>query len=238
MASGVNSLLNSSSCVIVLGFLVLINLAPTETSVNDASCGKRKINLQQLVTHGYTTNPGEFPWHAALYMKSGFQKSYICGGTLVNELSIVTATHCVVDSSSGHVVSPESLYVQLGKFKLNLYADTVQEHAVLQVITHAEFQPTTSKYDVAVLKLATQAKFTAYVQPICVFPQPTINFNDGSEKGIVVGWGYTEYDAVADALQATSVPLISYTKCLESNPDLFDRTIYDGMFCAGYTNGE
>nr|XP_019525930.2 chymotrypsin-like protease CTRL-1 [Aedes albopictus] len=237
MASGANSLPNGVSFVIVLGFLISLNLSPIDTSAANAACGKRKINLQQLVTHGYTTNPGEFPWHAALYMKSGFQKSYICGGTLVNELSIVTATHCVVDSSSGHVVSPESLYVQLGKFKLNLYADTVQEHAVLQVITHAEFQPTTSKYDVAVLKLATQAKYTAYVQPICVFPQPVVNFNDGTEKGTVVGWGYTEFDAVADALQATSVPLISYTKCLESNPDLFDRTIYDGMFCAGYTNG-
>lgn len=236
MATGVNSLLRCSSFVIVL--ICIIAVCPARNDGISAACGKRKITLQQLVTHGYTTNPGEFPWHAALFMLSGFQKSYICGGSLVNELSIVTAAHCVVDPSTSQVLSPASLYVQLGKFKLNLYGDTVQEHAVQQVITHTSFQPETNKFDLAILKLATQARFTDYVQPICVFPQPQPNYGDGSDKGIVVGWGYTEFDALSDALKATTVPLISYTKCLESNPDLFDRTIYDGMFCAGYTNGE
>lgn len=237
MATGVNSLLYCSSFVIVL--ICIIAVCPARNDgISAATCGKRKINLQQLVTHGYTTNPGEFPWHAALFMLSGFQKSYICGGSLVNELSIVTAAHCVVDSSTNQVLSPASLYVQLGKFKLNLYGDTVQEHAVQQVITHPNFQSATNKFDLAILKLATQARFTDYVQPICVFPQPQPNYGDGSDKGIVVGWGYTEFDALSDALKATTVPLISYTKCLESNPDLFDRTIYDGMLCAGYTNGE
>ncbi|XP_053684725.1 chymotrypsinogen B-like [Sabethes cyaneus] len=208
-------------------------------SANGASfrCGQRKIKLQQLVTHGYSTFPGEFPWHAAVFMVAGFDRSYICGGSLINEFSILTAAHCVTDPATGLVASPATLFVQLGKFKLNLYSDTVQEHAVQQVIVHSDFQMATSKYDIAVLKLATGAKFTDYVQPICVFPQPMVNYNDGSGQGVSVGWGYTEFDALSDALRGTTMPLVSYTNCLESNPDLFDRTIYDGMFCAGFRNG-
>ncbi|XP_055532530.1 prostasin-like [Wyeomyia smithii] len=200
-------------------------------------CGQRKIKLQQLVTHGYTTFPGEFPWHAALFMVAGFKKSYICGGSLVNEFSIVTAAHCVTDPATGLVTSPATLFVQLGTFKLNLHSDTVQEHTVQQVIVHSDFQLVTSKYDIAVLKLGTQVKYTDYVQPICVFPQPVVNFNDGAGRGVSVGWGYTEFDTLSDALRGATLPLVSYTTCLESNPDLFDRTIYDGMFCAGFKNG-
>ncbi|XP_058837488.1 chymotrypsinogen A-like [Topomyia yanbarensis] len=218
-------------------FLQIVLVVLLLHCADSADCGRRKIKLQQLVTHGYTTYPGEFPWHAALFMAAGFKKSYICGGSLVNELSIVTAAHCVTDSATGLVVSPATLYVQLGKFKLNLLSDTVQEHAVQQVVVHNDFQLATSKYDIAILKLATQAKYTDYVQPICVFPQPVVNYNDGSNRGVSVGWGYTEFDTLSDALRGTTMPLVGHTKCLESNPDLFDRTIYDGMFCAGHRNG-
>ncbi|XP_058457354.1 proclotting enzyme-like [Malaya genurostris] len=225
------TLWTKSSFLRIFGILLCLNCAVA------ADCGRRKIKLQQLVTHGYSTYPGEFPWHSAIFMVAGFKKSYICGGTLVNELSIVTAAHCVTDSATALVLSPALLYVQLGKFKLNLFSDTVQEHAVQQVIIHSDFQQATSKYDLAVLKLATQAKFTDYVQPICLFPQPVVNYNDGTGRGVSVGWGYTEFDALSDDLRGTTLPLVGYTKCLESNPDLFDRTLYDGMFCAGHRNG-
>lgn len=216
---------------IIIGVQCNANVAPP-------SCGRRQIKLQQLVTHGYTTNPGEFPWHAGIFMTTGFQKSYICGGSLVNELSVITAAHCVTDPVNGLVTSPATLFVQLGKFKLNLYGDTVQEHAVQQVIVCEDFQTKTSKYDLAIVRLATQARFTDFVQPICVFPQPPgINYNDGSIRGTVVGWGYTQFDALSDALQGTTLPVVGHTKCLDSNPELFERTLYDGMFCAGFKNG-
>ncbi|EDS39620.1 serine protease 27 [Culex quinquefasciatus] len=216
---------------------IIIICVQCNANVAPPSCGRRQIKLQQLVTHGYTTNPGEFPWHAGIFMTTGFQKSYICGGSLVNELSVITAAHCVTDPVNGLVTSPATLFVQLGKFKLNLYGDTVQEHAVQQVIVCEDFQTKTSKYDLAIVRLATQARFTDYVQPICVFPQPPgINYNDGSIRGTVVGWGYTQFDALSDALQGTTLPVVGHTKCLESNPELFERTLYDGMFCAGFKN--
>ncbi|XP_055612423.1 CLIP domain-containing serine protease B15-like [Uranotaenia lowii] len=225
-----------SALKIVLRTVYLLFLT-SNYSIASKTCGKQKILLQQLVTHGYSTHPGEFPWHVALFMAQGFQKSYICGGTLVNEVSVLTAAHCVTDSATALVLSPSTLFVQVGKFKLNLYSDTVQEHAVHQVLVYEDFQQATSRNDLAVLKLATQVKFTDYVQPICVFPQPPINLNDGSVRGVVVGWGYTEHDNLADDLRGTTLPLVSHTRCLESNPDLFDRTLNDEMFCAGHRNG-
>ncbi|XP_039451223.1 chymotrypsinogen B-like [Culex pipiens pallens] len=227
-----------NSAFVLKSILFVIICVQCNANVAPPSCGRRQIKLQQLVTHGYTTNPGEFPWHAGIFMTTGFQKSYICGGSLVNELSVITAAHCVTDPVNGLVTSPATLFVQLGKFKLNLYGDTVQEHAVQQVIVCEDFQTKTSKYDLAIVRLATQARFTDYVQPICVFPQPPgINYNDGSIRGTVVGWGYTQFDALSDALQGTTLPVVGHTKCLESNPELFERTLYDGMFCAGFKNG-
>ena len=38
---------------------------------------------------------GEYPWQAAILKKDVQESVYVCGGTLIDALHVVTAAHCV-----------------------------------------------------------------------------------------------------------------------------------------------
>lgn len=80
-------------------------------------CGRRLIEHSDgLILNGFTTHPGDWPWHAAIYTLSNQRSSYICGGTLVSHNSVLTAGHCVYEEN--RMVRPERFSVELGKYYL------------------------------------------------------------------------------------------------------------------------
>lgn len=38
---------------------------------------------------------GEYPWQAAILKKDPQESVYVCGGTLIDSLHIITAAHCI-----------------------------------------------------------------------------------------------------------------------------------------------
>lgn len=47
---------------------------------------------------GSTAEPGEFPWMVALgYLSSRYKVSFSCGGSLISDIFVLTAAHCVKD---------------------------------------------------------------------------------------------------------------------------------------------
>lgn len=65
-----------------------------------AQCGTR--NSQGI--NGRIKNPvyvdgdsefGEYPWQVAILKKDPKESVYVCGGTLIDHLHIITAAHCI-----------------------------------------------------------------------------------------------------------------------------------------------
>ena len=58
-------------------------------------CGKSKVNgsfnIQPYIVHGSDTVAGRWPWHVAIMRDA----TVICGGSLVDEVHVVTAAHCI-----------------------------------------------------------------------------------------------------------------------------------------------
>ncbi|CAH0403307.1 unnamed protein product [Chilo suppressalis] len=75
------------------------------TTVPDDSCGRRKIQHTELIVNGVPTKPGDWPWHAAIYRLENSKFNYICGGTLLSKIFVVTGTSaCNGDSGGGFSV--------------------------------------------------------------------------------------------------------------------------------------
>ena len=101
------------------------------------------------------------PWQVRLY------GDYICGGTILDEYTILTAAHCKVTSN-------DSGYAGHRNFESG---PKYQEFKVKKVIN--------KNGDYSLVKLKQPLMFTNYVQPACL---PTANFAH-RDVAIASGWG-------------------------------------------------
>nr|XP_032515194.1 vitamin K-dependent protein C-like [Danaus plexippus plexippus] len=135
----------------------------------DQLCGRRKIDRKytELIVNGSPTKYGDWPWHAAIYRYRKASLKYICGGTLITKVLVLTAARCA--TIRGETVIPESLGVVLGKYTLYSIDIAVQSKEVFQVIVHDAYNHSTHANDIAQLMLRTQATFNNLVQPACLW---------------------------------------------------------------------
>lgn len=76
-------------------------------------------SIHSQIVGGTTAQHGAWPWQVQLgYEKSPTVLRHICGGSILNRYWIVTAAHCVTESShSGYIaVKPQYLNVSLGRY--------------------------------------------------------------------------------------------------------------------------
>lgn len=214
-------------CLLVLIWLI----SESTVDADSFECGRRKIKLNKAIVRGQDTSPGEWPWHAAVYRRTGFSDSYVCGGTLISDKFLLTADHCTNDDNGNGLVS-KRIFIRLGVHNLQaLNLQILQQHDVLHV--HRFGYSKGVKNDIAILELSTEVRFTEYVQPACINQVPDLT----DQLGTVVGWGVTETDALTPVLKSSRMPAIGSIQCIESDRDIFGATLDRSLFCAGYTNG-
>lgn len=198
------------------------------------SCGLQKIKTRELITNGYNTYPGQFPWHVALFhKKSRTVTEYACGGSLISRSYVLTAAHCT-KSEDDYVINPRRLIVSMGSHNRRLAGPNVQQHSVFEIHSvTSEGQWAGLRNDIALLELTSSVEYSDYIQPIC------LNSLEVSERdsGLVAGWGRTEDGELSDNLKAASMPIISHIDCLASDRDVYGGVLDSGMICAGHQNG-
>lgn len=201
-------------------------------------CGRQVFEHQQLITNGFAAKEGDWPWHAAIYHADDLAQSYKCGGSLITATAVLTAAHCLYDSS-GHTIIAERVIVHLGKLNLALAGLNTQQFQAHRVIVHENYKPEYLLDDIGVIRLATVATFTPYVKPICLWDVNRSSLNEVvNRNGVVVGWGFNEHDKVARVLNQAYMPVVAVVDCLKSDPGFFGNLITDKTFCAGFRNGK
>nr|XP_035943925.1 chymotrypsinogen B isoform X2 [Halichoerus grypus] len=98
-----------------------------------------------------------------------------------------------------------------------------------QVFKNPKFNMLTVQNDITLLKLATPARFSQTVSPVCL-PGATDEFPPGL-LCVTTGWGRTKYNAdkTPDKLQQAALPLLSNAECRK----FWGSKITAVMICAG-----
>ncbi|KFB50343.1 AGAP005072-PA-like protein [Anopheles sinensis] len=177
-------------------------------------CGVPRIkNLRSRITEGELAVEGHWPWHGGLFHLNEYQ----CGCTLINELFVLTASHCVYNSATGYKLSERILRIKLGMYRLSANdTERTQVYTVRSIISHTKYMTSSHKHDVALVRLNGTVQFTDYIQPVCLDLTESI-------------W----VEHLADA----EIPIVRYTDCVEQDPSTYGPLIYSGMYCAGILNG-
>jgi secreted trypsin-like serine protease len=107
---------------------------------------------------GINAEPMEFPFIVVIFKDGNFH----CGGSIYDEHWIITAAHCT-NTFENHFYE-----VRAGLLRRQSYSPSVQISTVSHVIRHAEYDRSTMKNDIALMRLKTPLSFNRWVRPICL----------------------------------------------------------------------
>ncbi|XP_053697459.1 CLIP domain-containing serine protease B4-like [Sabethes cyaneus] len=207
-------------------------------------CG---IQYSDRIVGGERTKIDEYPWTARIqhFDRRSNDYAFHCGGSLINELYVLTAAHCTVGIPKAWTISA----VRLGEWDTTADPDCdeldptdcydpVQDIRVEKSIPHENFISSKSEVhnDIALLRLAQKARYSETVVPICLPLEPaSANRPYESVKLFVAGWGQTETDRGSRYKLFVGVNGVSQAACREQYPM---ANIDDRHICAGGEAGK
>lgn len=190
-----------------------------------------------MIVGGWPADESEWPWQVRLY-QDGSDRFGFCGGTLISRRWVVTAAHCVEDTSS----------VNVGYGSVLLSKQRRIDSA--KIVVHPKYDPQTTANDIALIRLGRQAALGEGAQPVGLANRTFYNAAIG-ERGAVTGWGqlldqekleqkYPDGNipwamVVPSRLMEVDVRIQTLDECRKNYGGA--DSIPDGHFCAGYQKG-
>jgi len=195
--------------------------SPPGTYPPQTGCGRPQVAMSRVVG-GQNAKAHSWPWQIGLHRSGRF----MCGGSIINSRWVVTAAHCV------HRRSARDFKVKLGDHNRNVN-EGEQYIQVSKIVVHKSYQNTRLNNDIALLQLATPAKFGRNVQPVCL-PNQGEAPKVGS-KCYITGWGKIRHPGGSHyLLQQLALTIQSKQTCSAKNGRV--APITDQMLCAANTD--
>ncbi|XP_031619833.1 serine protease easter-like [Contarinia nasturtii] len=183
-------------------------------------CGSQ---LQDRIIGGEETRITEFPWMALIEYTKPTGRGYHCGGVLINEQYVLTASHCV-NGKDLQLLKWTLSGVRLGEWDQRTErdcddgncSDPVQDIEVVERIPHKNYNSNSKaqENDIALLRLARPVSFTDWVKPICLpIGNDIANKNFDGLPLIVAGWGKTENASSSSVKLKVEIDGVSLSQC-------------------------
>jgi len=172
------------------------------------------------IVGGEEATPHEFPWQVSLRRKS--DNFHFCGGSVLNENTVISAAHCTVIWDS-----PEQVVVVAGDHNQAVDEGTEQTVNVAKLTVHENYQDGKAfENDIALWSLAEPLVMNEYVAGV---PLP-LKGEQSEGECTVTGWGtLSAGGSTPDVLMKVDVPVVTDATCKLEYP----FSIADSMLCAG-----
>ncbi|TRY87286.1 hypothetical protein DNTS_022258, partial [Danionella cerebrum] len=167
-------------------------------------------SIEERVVGGEVAKPNSWPWQISLQYLSGGSYYHTCGGTLIKKGWVLTAAHCVDTSRTWRVV--------LGDHDIYNHEGREQYMTVSRVYVHPNWNTNNvaAGYDIALLRLTSDATLNSYVQ-LAALP-PSGQVLPHNNPCYISGWGRTQTGGSLSAqLKQAYLPVVDYNTCTRND---------------------
>ncbi len=184
--------------------------------------------LAGQIVGGEAAAVGAWPWIVALQAFTEPDYYTFCGGSLVAPSWVLTAAHCVVNSTSDQIVATVGVH--------RLGSGQGERRTVDRIVVHPRYGSDFAHdfaHDLALLHLEepVEAELAALLTP------DTLALAAPDTLATVIGWGALSEDSeegfLSYDLQQVELPVVSEEECTNS----MGRMINENLLCAGYSEG-
>ncbi|XP_008207491.1 serine protease snake isoform X1 [Nasonia vitripennis] len=196
-----------------------------------------------LIVGGVKAKSNEFPHMVAVGFGKppensssvDFEVSWECGGSIISENFVLTASHCLESKDRGPAIR-----IRAGSTLLKDPEPGYQERVVIERIKHPNYTLPARYNDIALLRLEKPLELSGAVRPACL----EIEHEPVGKVAIASGFGKTAYDEAVGSNELMKVQLnyISKDDCERSYKiDIGGRQLPSGLIpsllCAGVMEG-
>ncbi|XP_054464661.1 transmembrane protease serine 11D [Anoplopoma fimbria] len=214
------------------GVLVVMALCVSALTSSEDSCGQRPLVASpgmSRIVGGREAPEGAWPWQVSIQIQS----RHHCGGTIVSNLGVLTATHCFYKYLK---ISRSLFRVVAGLHVLSAPGDQTQIRSISEVKMHEDYNGVSPDNDVTLVLLSSPFDFTGHIQPVCTPHNVTHEFILNFTHCFITGWGSRYYRGrLNNRLQEAEVELIDRRTC--NLITWYDGFITENMICAGLESG-
>ncbi|XP_055931610.1 chymotrypsin-like elastase family member 2A [Argiope bruennichi] len=185
--------------------------------IQPEECGLQAIKPNTIydspdrMVGGEPAVPNSWPWQVSLQTKGSEPNGHFCGGSLINNQWVLTATHCVVG-----LPNPGEIKIVLGAHGKYTKTSYQQDRYSAKVISYPDLEGDDIRrfdmtHDISLIKLNAPVTFNKGVQPACL---PDLGWN--AQPGwhcYATGWGESRGSGGAEALKQMEQIVQSRQNC-------------------------
>ncbi|XP_052836754.1 serine protease 7-like [Drosophila gunungcola] len=205
------------------------------------TCGG--VAIRNRIYDGKDTDLNEFPWMVLLeYRNRWGGLSPSCAGSLINQLYVLTAAHCLtgrIEREIGPLAS-----VRLGEHDTRTAVDCpagggscapeVQRLGFAEIRAHERYseQSKNQVHDIGLIRLERNVRYSDNVRPICLPSAVGPEVRQAGQQFTVAGWGRTLKMARSPIKQKVSLNYVDPAKCRQRFSQI-KIAVESTQLCAG-----
>jgi|GEM_PF-196136 len=171
-----------------------------------------RYGISSRIVGGEPANILDYPWQVSLQLQPQFGGGHFCGGTVINNEWILTASHCLVWDDVD--LMPHHIRIRAGFSLLNSTEGSY--YNIAEFILHPDYVDGQNPNDIALLRLSSPINLDppgVEVVKVVTQADAAAGMTDPGVMAKISGWGSLTFQGpVVNELRAAEVPIVGVSQ--------------------------